>query len=134
SVQHQPGPGHPNTVYYSDDSDESDEDEPSQKLIHHLSGSPTPSSDPVVASLSLLRTPFGDSDSLLEETDTLLSHSDYSLLDYEAFYFDDDHIEEMSSGSTTTQSLPPADRCVSHHEEFADELAHIISPPEYDHF
>ncbi|GJV84504.1 hypothetical protein Tco_1524402 [Tanacetum coccineum] len=58
SVQHNPGPCHPNTFYYSD-SDESDDDEPSemikdQKLIHHLSGSPTPSSDHVVASLSLL--------------------------------------------------------------------------------
>ncbi|GJW11524.1 copia protein, partial [Tanacetum coccineum] len=53
--------------------------------------------------------------------------SDYSLPDYETFYFDDDHIEEKSSGSTTTQS-------VFYHEEFADELAHIISPPEYDCF
>ncbi|GJY69674.1 hypothetical protein Tco_0472656 [Tanacetum coccineum] len=182
SVQHNPGPYHPNTFYYSD-SDESDDDEPSemiedQKLIHHLSGSPTPSSDPVVASLSPLPTPCGDSDSLLEETDTLLSYiddsfpeyetfcfdmeekssgstttySDYSLQDYGAFYFDDDHIEEKSSGSTTTQfdfslpeydsfifdlsinPLPPANRSDSHHEEFADELAHIISPPEYDCF
>ncbi|GJT02746.1 hypothetical protein Tco_0823915 [Tanacetum coccineum] len=32
------------------------------------------------------------------------TRSDYSLLDYEAFYFDDDHIEEKSSGSTTTHS------------------------------
>nr|GEY41095.1 hypothetical protein [Tanacetum cinerariifolium] len=32
------------------------------------------------------------------------THSDISLLDYEAFYFDDDHIEEISSGSTTTHS------------------------------
>ncbi|GJX58545.1 hypothetical protein Tco_0289935 [Tanacetum coccineum] len=80
------------------------------------------------------------------------THSDYSLSDYDAFYFDDDHIEEKSSGSTTTHSdislpeydsfifdlsidpFPPADRSVSHHEEFADELAHIISPPEYDRF
>ncbi|GKC20321.1 hypothetical protein Tco_1022471 [Tanacetum coccineum] len=79
-------------------------------------------------------------------------YSDYSLSDYDAFYFDDDHIEEKSSGSTITHSdfslpeydlfifdllidlFPPADRSVSHHEEFADELAHIISPPEYDHF
>ncbi|GJT92111.1 hypothetical protein Tco_1080956 [Tanacetum coccineum] len=151
SVQHNPGPGHPNTVYYSD-SNESDEDEPSevldiQKLIHSLSGNPTLSSDPVVASLPPLPTPFGDSDSLLEETDTLLSHSDDSLA-----IFDDDHIEEKSSGSTTTHSdfslpeydsfifdlsidlFPPADRSVSHHEEFADELVHIISPPEYDRF
>ncbi|GKD41610.1 hypothetical protein Tco_1261817 [Tanacetum coccineum] len=80
SVQHNPGPGHPNTFYYSD-SDESDDDEPSemiedQKSIHHLSGSPTPSSDPVVASLSPSLTPTGDSDSILEETDTLLPHHD----------------------------------------------------------
>ncbi|GJR49909.1 hypothetical protein Tco_1400430 [Tanacetum coccineum] len=80
------------------------------------------------------------------------TRSDYSLPDYEAFYLDDDHIEEKSSGSTTTQSdislskydsfifdlsndpFPPADRSDFYHEEFADELAHIISPPEYDCF
>ncbi|GKC16616.1 hypothetical protein Tco_1013398 [Tanacetum coccineum] len=182
SVPHQPGPGHPNTVYYSD-SDGSDEDEPSdvlevQRSIHPLSGSPTPSSDPIVESLSQPPTPFEDIDSLVKETDTLLSyindslpdyetfcfdieekrsgittsHSDYSFPDYDAFYFDDDHIEEKSSSSTTTHSdfslpeydsfifdlsidqFPPADRSVSHHEKFADELAHIISPPEYDRF
>ncbi|GKA86542.1 hypothetical protein Tco_0808253 [Tanacetum coccineum] len=78
------------------------------------------------------------------------SKSDHSLPDYEAFSFD--HQEEKSSGSTTSHShpslleyelfyfdlsidpLPPAKRSDSHHEEFADELAHIISPPEYDHF
>ncbi|GKB12316.1 hypothetical protein Tco_0846239, partial [Tanacetum coccineum] len=77
---------------------------------------------------------------------------DYSLPDYEAFYLDDDHIEEISSGSTTTHSefslcqydsfifdlsinpFPPADRSDFYHEEFADELAHIISPSEYDCF
>ncbi|GJV27993.1 hypothetical protein Tco_1384441 [Tanacetum coccineum] len=182
SVQHQPGPGHPNTVYYLD-SDESDEDEPFEvldihKSIHSLSGNPTSSSDSMVESLSPLPTLFGDSDSLLEETNTLLSysddslpdyeifcfdikekssgsttsHSDHSLPDYEAFYFDVDHIEEKSSGSTTFPSdlslleyesfhfdllidqLPPADRSDSHHEEFVDELAHLISPSEYDHF
>ncbi|GKE61786.1 hypothetical protein Tco_1512153 [Tanacetum coccineum] len=80
------------------------------------------------------------------------TRSDYSLPDYEVFYSDDDHIEEKSSGSTTTQSdislskydsfifdlsidsFPPADRSDLYHEEFAGELAHIISPPEYDHF
>ncbi|GKD29152.1 hypothetical protein Tco_1239930, partial [Tanacetum coccineum] len=114
-----------------------------------MSGNPAPSSDFVVESLSPFPTPFGDSDTLLEETDTLLSHSDDSLPDYETFCFD---IEEKSSGSTTTHSnfslpeydlfifdlsinpLPSADRSDSHHEEFADELAHIISLPEYDHF
>ncbi|GKA72475.1 hypothetical protein Tco_0778691 [Tanacetum coccineum] len=79
-----------------------------------------------------------DSNFLVEETDTLLSHfndsspdyetfcfdieekssgsttihSDYSLSGYDAFYFDDDHIKEKSSGSTTTHydfSLPEYD-------------------------
>ncbi|GJY12249.1 hypothetical protein Tco_0381558 [Tanacetum coccineum] len=141
-------------------------------------GNSTPSSDSVVESFSLLPTPFGDNDSLLEETGTLLSYSDdsipdyktfcfgieekssgsttsysdLSVLDYETFCFDIDHQEEKSSGNTTYHSnlslleyesflfdllidpLPPTDRSDSHHEEFADELAHIISPPGYDHF
>nr|GEV77143.1 zf-CCHC domain-containing protein/UBN2 domain-containing protein [Tanacetum cinerariifolium] len=78
------------------------------------------------------------------------THSDISLPNYEVFYFDDDHIKEISSGSTTTHSyvslseydsfifdlandlFPPSDRSDFTHEEFADELAHII--PEYDCF
>ncbi|GKB99943.1 hypothetical protein Tco_0986080 [Tanacetum coccineum] len=75
---------------------------------------------------------------------------DYSLPDYEAFYSNDNHIKEKSSGSTTSHAdfsqydsfifdlsinpFPPADRSDFYHEEFADELAHIISPPEYDCF
>nr|GEZ81572.1 hypothetical protein [Tanacetum cinerariifolium] len=80
------------------------------------------------------------------------THSDISLSDYEVFHFDDDHIEEINSGSTTTHSyislseydlfifdlandqFPPTDRSNFTHEEFVDELAHIISPPEYDCF
>nr|GEY84558.1 hypothetical protein [Tanacetum cinerariifolium] len=67
------------------------------------------------------------------------THSDISLPDYEAFYSDDDHIEEISSGSTTTHSnisLSEYDSFIFDltHEEFADELAHIISPSEYDCF
>ncbi|GKB02238.1 hypothetical protein Tco_0830327, partial [Tanacetum coccineum] len=66
------------------------------------------------------------------------------------FYLDDDHVEEKSSGSTTTHAdfsqydsfifdlsinlCPPADRSDCYHEEFVGELAYIISPPEYDHF
>ncbi|GJU00551.1 hypothetical protein Tco_1110889 [Tanacetum coccineum] len=152
-----------------------------QKSIHPLSGNPTPSSNLVVASLSPSLTLFGDSDFLLQETDTLLSPFDHSLpdyeafcfdiyhqkekrsgsttsqschslLDYEAFCFDIDHHEEKSSGSTISHSDPSlleyesfyfdlsidpppiVKRSNSHHEEFADELAHIISPSEYDHF
>nr|GEX50881.1 putative reverse transcriptase domain-containing protein [Tanacetum cinerariifolium] len=60
-------------------------------------------------------------------------------INYEAFYFDDDHIKEISSGSPTTQSdisLSKHDSFIFNftHEEFVDELDHIISPPEYDCF
>nr|GEW72236.1 hypothetical protein [Tanacetum cinerariifolium] len=74
------------------------------------------------------------------------THSDISLPEYEAFY--NDHVKEISSGSTTTHydsslydsfifdllinPFPPADR--SDFYEFANELAHIISPLEYDCF
>nr|GEZ04580.1 reverse transcriptase domain-containing protein [Tanacetum cinerariifolium] len=67
------------------------------------------------------------------------THSDISLPNYEAFSFNNDHIKEISSGSTTTHcdiSLSDYDSFIfdSTHEEFADELAHIISPPKYDYF
>nr|GFA88406.1 hypothetical protein [Tanacetum cinerariifolium] len=67
------------------------------------------------------------------------THYDISLLDYEVFYFNNDHIKEISSGSTTTHSdisLSEYDSFIFDfaNEEFADELAHIISPSEYDHF
>nr|GEY91244.1 reverse transcriptase domain-containing protein [Tanacetum cinerariifolium] len=74
------------------------------------------------------------------------THSDISLPEYELFY--ENHVKEISSGSTTTHSnsplydsfifnlsinpLTPADR--SDFYEFADELIHFISPPEYDCF
>nr|GEY98622.1 hypothetical protein [Tanacetum cinerariifolium] len=74
------------------------------------------------------------------------TRSEISLLVYEAFY--DYHVKEISSSSTTTHfdislygsfifdlsinPFSPADRCNFYHEEFTDELAHIISPPEYD--
>nr|GFA22471.1 hypothetical protein [Tanacetum cinerariifolium]GFA22475.1 hypothetical protein [Tanacetum cinerariifolium] len=79
-----------------------------------------------------------------EETNTF--HN--SLPEFENFYFD---LEEISSGSTTTYSdislseydsfvfdpsndqFPPTDRSDLTYEEFADELAHIISPPDLLH-
>ncbi|GKE58551.1 reverse transcriptase domain-containing protein, partial [Tanacetum coccineum] len=66
-----------------------------------LSGNPTPFSDSVVESSSPSHIPCGDSDSLLEETDTLLSHFNNSSPEYETFCF---NIKEKSSGSTTTRS------------------------------
>nr|GFC83818.1 hypothetical protein [Tanacetum cinerariifolium] len=45
-----------------------------------------------------------DDDSLYNENIDTTTHSDISLPDYEVFYFNDGHIEEISSGSTTTHS------------------------------
>ncbi|GJU26877.1 hypothetical protein Tco_1165498 [Tanacetum coccineum] len=124
---------------------------------------PTPSFDIVTksssTSLNLFLEETNTFDNSLTESETLCfdleenssvsttTRSDYSLLDYEAFYLNDDHIEEKSSGSTTTHAdfslpkydsfifdlsinpFPPADRSDFYHEEFADELTRIISPP-----
>nr|GEX33981.1 hypothetical protein [Tanacetum cinerariifolium] len=49
------------------------------------------------------------------------THSDFSL--YDSFIFD-----------LSINPFPPADRSNFYHEEFPDEIAHIISPPEYDCF
>nr|GFB58125.1 hypothetical protein [Tanacetum cinerariifolium] len=70
--------------------------------------------------------------SLLEETNTFYN----SLPEFENFYFD---LGEISSGSTTTHSdisLSKYDSFIFDltHEEFVDELAHIITPPKYDCF
>nr|GFC53324.1 hypothetical protein [Tanacetum cinerariifolium] len=67
------------------------------------------------------------------------THSDISLPNYEAFSFDDDHIKAISSGSTTAYfdiSLSEYDSFIFDfaNEEFVDELAHVISSPEYDCF
>nr|GEW87334.1 hypothetical protein [Tanacetum cinerariifolium] len=101
-----------------------------------------------VAEIVILEDEEIEDDNLHISSGSTTTHSDISLPDYEAFYFYDDHIEEISSGSTTTHScvslseydsfifdlandqFPPTDRSDFTHEEFADELAHIISPPE----
>ncbi|GJW31563.1 hypothetical protein Tco_0051595 [Tanacetum coccineum] len=113
-----------------------------------MSGNPTPPSDSGSSFPPHLLFPTR----IVTLSVSTTSHSDYSLPDYDAFYFNYDYIEEKSSGSTTTHSdfslpeydsfifdisidlFPPADRSAFYHEEFADELAHIISPPEYDYF
>nr|GEU89093.1 hypothetical protein [Tanacetum cinerariifolium] len=118
--------------------------------IEALKDNPTPTSKLLTKSLASPK-------SFLEETNTF--HN--SLPEFENFYFDLEEISsgKISSGSTTTHSdislseydsitfdpsndqFPPTNRSdFTHeesdftHEEFADELAHIISPPEYDCF
>ncbi|GJU29846.1 hypothetical protein Tco_1173435 [Tanacetum coccineum] len=107
--------------------------------IEALKDNHTPSSDVVT------KFPSTFPNSYLEETNTF----DNSIPESKTFCFD---LEEKSSGSTTTHSdislskydsfifdllndpFPPVDRSDFYHEEFADELAHIISPPKYDCF
>ncbi|GJU61880.1 hypothetical protein Tco_1243715 [Tanacetum coccineum] len=147
-------------VDFNDDSTSSDDD--SYENINYADASPP---DAEIVSLEVVEIVIPevggiDTNILLTIKDDILReklivvarvpyhHFDYSLLDYEAFY--DDHIEENSSGSTTTHAdfsqydsfifdllinpFPPTDRSDFYLEEFADELAHIISPSEYGHF
>ncbi|GKD64435.1 hypothetical protein Tco_1306543 [Tanacetum coccineum] len=136
--------------------------------IETINSNPPPSPDFVTKSPSTFPNSFLEEtntfDNSIPESETFCfdveenssgsttTRSDYSLPDYEAFYFDDDHIEEKSSGITTTHSdislskydsfvfdlsndlFPHADRSDFYHEEFTDELTHIISPPKYDCF
>nr|GEX24630.1 hypothetical protein [Tanacetum cinerariifolium] len=107
--------------------------------IEALKDNPTPSSEFLTKSSST------SPKSVLEGTNTF--HN--CLPEFENFCFD---LEEISSGSTTTQSdislpeydsfifnlsndqFPSTDRSDFTHEEFGDEPAHIVSLPEYDCF
>nr|GEX81867.1 hypothetical protein [Tanacetum cinerariifolium] len=91
-----------------------------------------------------------EDDNLQISSGSTTTQSDISLPGYEAFSFYEDHIKEISSGSTNTHydislseydsfvfdpsndQFPPTDRSALTHEEFADELAHIVSSPEYN--
>nr|GEZ28886.1 hypothetical protein [Tanacetum cinerariifolium] len=105
--------------------------------IEALNDNPTPSSDCKIKSSST------SLNSLLEENSTFhnsllkfenfyfdlrevssgstTTHSDISLSDYEAFYFNNNHIKEISSGSTTTHS----DISLSDYEAFYFNNNHI---------
>nr|GEY55333.1 hypothetical protein [Tanacetum cinerariifolium] len=97
-----------------------------EERLRALKDNPTQSS-------KLLTKSFSTSlNSILKETNTF--HN--SLPEFENFYFD---LGEISSGSTTTDSdisLSEYDSFIFDltHEEFVDELTHIISPPKYDCF
>ncbi|GKA95594.1 reverse transcriptase domain-containing protein [Tanacetum coccineum] len=81
-----------------------------QKSINPMSDSPTPSSDPVVASLSPSLTPFGDSDFILEEIDTFLASDDSISPDIDDGAFDiegDIHLIETLLNNDILNDLPP---------------------------
>ncbi|GKF23441.1 hypothetical protein Tco_0075763, partial [Tanacetum coccineum] len=119
--------------------------------IDSLRDNPTPSSEVVIQSTSTFPNLF------LEETNTFdnsIPESETFHFNLEeiskAFYVDNDHFKEKSSGSTTTHvdfsrydsfifdllndQFPPTDRSDLYHEEFADELAHIMSLPNLECF
>nr|GEW93731.1 hypothetical protein [Tanacetum cinerariifolium] len=130
--------------------------------IEALKDNPTPYSDFVTksssSSLNFFLEETNTFDNSLPKSETFCfdleenisgnttTRSDISLLNYEAFY--NDHVKEISNGSTTTHfdfslydlfifdlsinPFPHANR--SDFYEFSDELAHLISPPEYDCF
>ncbi|GKF00867.1 hypothetical protein Tco_0027790, partial [Tanacetum coccineum] len=90
--------------------------------------------NPPLSSGFVTKSPSTFPNSFLEETNTF----DNSIPESETFCF---NLEEISSGSTTTRSDLSLSISMTiilksdfYHEEFADELAHIISPPEYDCF
>ncbi|GJV43332.1 hypothetical protein Tco_1427868 [Tanacetum coccineum] len=64
------------------------------------------------------------------------SYSHHSLPEYEAFYSDSDlkEFEDLLYHSPLIDPPPTFERSDSRHVEFTDKVAHIISPPDYDHF
>ncbi|GJX73696.1 hypothetical protein Tco_0312291, partial [Tanacetum coccineum] len=134
--------------------------------IDALKDNPAPSSEVVIKSTSTFPNLFLEEtntfDNSIPESETFrfnleeissgspTTRSDLSLPDYKAFYVDNDHFKEKSSGNTTTHvdfsqydssfffdlsvNSHHPDSSSDYHEEFADELAQIISQPEYDCF
>nr|GEV55638.1 hypothetical protein [Tanacetum cinerariifolium] len=138
----------------NDDYSSSNDDSLYNENIKYVEASPH---DSEVVSLEVAEIVIPEDEEIKEDnlqisSGSTTTHSDISLSDCEVFYFYDDQIEEISSGSSTTHSdislseydsctfdlsnnqFPPTDRSDFTHEEFADELAHIISPPKYDCF
>ncbi|GKA64668.1 reverse transcriptase domain-containing protein [Tanacetum coccineum] len=81
-----------------------------QKSINPLSGNPTPSLDPVVASLSTSLIPFGHSDFILKEIETFLASHDSTSPDVDDGTFDmegDIHLNKTLLNNDILNDLPP---------------------------
>ncbi|GJZ54895.1 hypothetical protein Tco_0610088 [Tanacetum coccineum] len=142
-------------IDFNDDSTSSDDDSPYGEDIDYVDTSPP---DAEIVSLEeveivvpevgrcssfMTKSPSTFPNLFLEESNTF----DNSLPESETFCFD---LGEDSSGSTTTHAnfpkydsfifdlsinpFPPANRSEFYHEEFADELVHIISPLDLECF
>ncbi|GJR53254.1 reverse transcriptase domain-containing protein [Tanacetum coccineum] len=97
-----------------------------------MSGSPTPSPDPVVESLSPSLTPFGDSDFLWEETDAFLSLDDSIPSGFDNGIYDSEgdilFLEELLNEDPTL-NLPPIPHPVCLINETAKIKSSIDDPP-----
>ncbi|GJY32519.1 hypothetical protein Tco_0416988 [Tanacetum coccineum] len=92
--------------------------------IESLNHNPNPNY--VLKSPSPFPIPVEDSDSFFKKSDTSLSYSDNSLLEFETF---SNHTEETSSGSTTTHadnSLPEYDSFLFETEPDQGELTSVV--------
>ncbi|GJZ41757.1 hypothetical protein Tco_0588643, partial [Tanacetum coccineum] len=92
--------------------------------IESLNDNPTPNC--VLKSPSLFPIPGEDNDSFFEKSDTSLSYSDNSILEFKTF---SDHTEETSSGSTTTHfdnSLPEYDSFLFEIKPDQGELTSVV--------
>ncbi|GKB39320.1 hypothetical protein Tco_0884262 [Tanacetum coccineum] len=154
-------------VDFNDDSTLSDDDSPYSADIDYVDASPP---DAEIVSLEVVEIVIPevggvDTDILLTIKDDILREKllnvnllianiealkDNPTPSFNSFYLDDDHIEEKSSGSTTTHadfsqydsfifdllidSFSPADRSDFYHEKFTNEITHIISPLDLESF
>ncbi|GKE45581.1 hypothetical protein Tco_1472865, partial [Tanacetum coccineum] len=95
-----------------------------EKLLNDNSSHRTPdelNSEDIIEFFFAFPIPVEDSDSLLEETNTILSYLDDSLPELETFSFD---VEEKNSGSTTTH----ADISLPKYDSFHFDLSRFILP------
>ncbi|GJS37730.1 reverse transcriptase domain-containing protein [Tanacetum coccineum] len=106
-----------------------------QKSINPISGSPTPSPDHVVESLSPSLTPFGDSDFLLEETDAFLSLDDLIPPGIDNGIYDSEgdilFLEELLN-EDPTPNLPPIPLPVCLINETEKIKSSIDDPPDLE--
>jgi hypothetical protein len=136
----QQGLGHPNTIHFSD-SNESDEDEPSeaQTLILPLSGNPTLISEPTIPDSSPSLTPVEGDDRLLEEVDAFLAEEDSISPEIDDSYLDpegDILFLEKLLDKEPSLSLP-LEKIIKDSDEFETETimdeVHVYSPQSTAH-
>nr|GEW24035.1 hypothetical protein [Tanacetum cinerariifolium] len=107
----------------NDDISSSDDDSLYNENIEYVEASPHDSElvSLEAAEIIISEVEEIEDDNLQISSGSTTTHSDISLSEYDSFVFD-----------LSNDQFPPTDRSDFTHEEFANELAHIISPSEYD--